>query len=61
MRDREPGESFGEFVVLSPSLKKIYFYFYYNFFLGNKNYFIIVNFSFILLLVVFDGIRILIK
>ena len=61
VRDREPGESFGEFVVLSLGLKKIYFYFYYNFFWGNKNYFIIVNCSFILLLVVFDGIRMLIK
>ena len=30
VRDRELGESFGEFVVLSPGLKKIYFY--YNFF-----------------------------
>ena len=31
----------------------IYFYFYYNFFWGNKNYFIIVNSSFIILLVYF--------
>ena len=32
VRDRELSESFGEFVVLSLGLKKIYFYFYYNFF-----------------------------
>ena len=35
--------------------------FYYNFYGGNKNYFIIVNSSFILLSVVFDGMRMLIK
>ena len=39
----------------------IYFYFYYNFFWDNKNYFIIVNSSFILLLMLFDRMRILIN
>ena len=45
---------FDEFAVLSLGLKKIYFYFYYNLFWGNKNYFIIVNGSFIILLLNVD-------